>query len=200
MEEKEAAAQTAQETKPELNIPGDIYEWLQSVIFALVLGIVLFMFAGRVVRVDGSSMYPTLHNNDLVLTSSVLYTPKAGDIVVFHTPSSPAEPLVKRIIATEGQTVSIDFDSGTVYVDGVALEEPYINELTYTEEDFPGRVTVPAGCLFVMGDNRNHSRDSRSDSVSFVDARQLIGKVQVILFPAEDEGKGRDFSRIGSVY
>jgi len=177
----------------------ELYDWIQSVVFALVIGILVFIFIGRVVTVDGSSMYPTLHNADKIITSDLFYTPKNGDIVVFQTDVYGADALVKRVIATAGQTVDIDFDRGVVTVDGEALDEPYVNELTYTRESFSGPLTVPEGYLFVMGDNRNASEDSRSDRVGLVDTRCVIGKVLFIALPGKDAG-GRDLGRIGSPY
>lgn len=177
----------------------ELYDWVQCIVSALVVGILIFIFVARVVSVDGSSMYPTLYDTDKLITSNLFYTPKQGDVIVFQTDSYGKEPLVKRVIAVGGQTVDIDFDAGVVYVDGEALDEPYVNVPTYEREDFPGEVTVPAGCLFVMGDNRNASTDSRSDMVGFVDERCIIGKVLLIVFPGQT-AEGRTWSRIGSVY
>ena len=101
------------------------------------------------------------------------------------------EALVKRVIATAGQTIDIDFNRGIVYVDGVAMDEPYINALTENRDDFQGPQTVPEGCVFVMGDNRNESTDSRHATIGMVDARLIIGKVYFTVFP---------FSDFGSVY
>lgn len=193
------------EEKDKISARLEIYDWIQCFITALVGGILIFTFIGRIIRVDGNSMFSTLHNDDMVLTSNLFYTPKAGDIVVLQTNSYGSSPLVKRIIATEGQTVDINFDEGIVYVDGVALYEPYTNTLTNLREDFTGAVTVPKGCIFVMGDNRNSSLDSRNAAVGMVDKRCIIGKVYIILLPGENTDRnlgplGRDWSRIGSVY
>jgi len=195
-EETEKTVQKAEK----LPFRAEAFDWLQSIICAFVAGIFIFIFIARVVRVDGSSMYATLHNNDLVITSKLFYTPHTGDIVVFRTDGYGDEPLVKRIIAKGGQTVDIDFTAGIVYVDGVALDEPYTNTLTNVRENFDGEVTVPEGCLFVMGDNRNASRDSRSYSVGFVDERQIVGKVLFVLIPGSNDGEKADWSRFGSVY
>ena len=175
----------------------ELYDWVQCIVAALVVGILVFLFVLRVVSVKGSSMYPTLYDTDKVITSNLFYEPKQGDVIVFQTDTYGKEALVKRIIAVGGQTVDIDFDTGTVYVDGKALDEPYVNELTYEREDFEDEVTVPEGCIFVMGDNRNHSTDSRSDDVGIVDERCIIGKVYFILFPSLEDGI--DLKRIGSV-
>lgn len=177
----------------------ELYDWVQCIVSALVVGILIFIFVARVVSVEGSSMYPTLCDTDKLITSNLFYTPKQGDVIVFQTDSYGKEPLVKRVIAVGGQTVDIDFESGTVYVDGKALDEPYVNEPTYEREDFSGEITVPEGCIFVLGDNRNHSTDSRCKDVGFVDERCIIGKVLFIVFPARTE-EGRTWNRIGSVY
>lgn len=186
--------------KPNADSGMELYDWLQCIVSALVFGILIFMFLARVISVDGSSMYPTLHHGDKMLTSNLFYTPENGDIVVLHTNSFKDEPIVKRVIATEGQTVNIDFIEGVVYVDGEALYEPYTAAPTFEPEDFTGEVTVPEGCIFVMGDNRNASTDSRSSLIGMVDKRCVIGKVLLVIFPGEDEFNARDWKRIGSVY
>ena len=108
--------------------------------------------------------------------------------------------IVKRVIATGGQTVDIDFETGAVYVDGTLLEEDYINELTFVEEGTEFPLTVPEGSIFVMGDNRNHSSDSRDASLGTVDTRYVIGKAVFLAFPGTDESTGeRDFGRIGVI-
>lgn len=178
----------------------ELYDWLQCIVIALVAGILLFIFVARVITVDGDSMYPTLYNTDKIVTTDLFYTPKNGDIVVFQTDTFGDTPLVKRIIATEGQTVDIDFEEGIVYVDDVALDEPYTNSLTTVHEDFTEKVTVPEGCVFVLGDNRDASEDSRSDRIGFVDERCIIGKVVVIGIPGKDDNNVREWKRIGSPY
>ncbi len=182
----------------------ELYDWIQCVIGALVVGILVFMFLVRVVNVDGSSMWPTLHHGDMILTTNFLYTPKNGDVVVFQTDSYGSEPLVKRIIATGGQTVRIDPVTGDVYVDGKLLSEPYIADTIENPGDFTEETTVPEGCLFLMGDNRNHSTDSRDGRIGFVDERCVIGKVLMVVFPSDkgalEEDIGRDLSRLGSIY
>ena len=178
----------------------ELYDWVQCIVTALIAGILIFVFIGRVITVDGSSMFPTLVDTDKIITTNLFYDPQPGDVIVFQTDTFGPRPLVKRVIATEGQTVDIDFDSGVVYVDGVARDEPFVNEPTHQPEDFDGPVTVPEGCLFVMGDNRNASEDSRSHRVGFVDENCIIGKVIFVLFPGETEVTKRDFGRIGSPY
>ncbi len=169
----------------------DVYEWLQCVVAALLLCILVFSFFFRLVDVVGHSMVPTLQNGDKVLASCLTRDYKAGDIVVLCKESFKDEALVKRIIAVAGQTVDIDFDAGVVYVDGAALDEPYTYEPTYRALDFTEPVTVPEGCVFVMGDNRNNSQDSRLALIGCVDTRCIIGKVVFRLLP---------LSAVGAIY
>lgn len=176
-----------------------LYDWVQCVVSALVAGVLIFIFVGRAINIEGSSMYPTLHNGDEVIVSNLFYSPKAGDVVVLRTTSYSSSPLVKRIIATEGQTVDIDFDAGVVYVDGAALDESYVNAAIHFRDSFEGPVTVPEGCIFVLGDNRNESSDSRNERIGMVDERCIIGKVICILLPAYDRDGERDWTRFGKV-
>lgn len=178
----------------------ELYDWVQCIISAMLCGIFIFMFIGRVVGIFGSSMLPTLVHGDKAIVSSLFYTPSYGDIVIIQKDSFDDDPIVKRVIATEGQTVDIDFEEGIVYVDGVALEEDYVNSLTTTPIDFTEAVTVPENCVFVLGDNRNASNDSRDSRISMVDERCIIGKVYFIIFPGVDMNGHRDWSRIGSPY
>lgn len=175
--------------KQEIASRKNIYDWIQCLASALIVCVVLFIFFIRVIDVKGTSMYPTLNNQDKMLVSDVFYRPKAGDIVVFKKDQyDPDKALVKRVIATEGQEINIDFDKGIVYVDGEPLEEDYINELTTTKLDFIGPQTVPEGCVFVMGDNRNMSTDSRKSEIGMVDNRLIIGKVYCVIFPLSSFG------------
>jgi len=167
----------------------DIYDWIQCLAGALIVCVLMFVFLFRVIDVKGSSMVPTLYNQDKMLVSGLFYKPKAGDIVVFKKDEyDPNKALVKRVIATENQKINIDFDKGIVYVDEVPLEEDYINDITLTKLDFIGPKTVPEGCVFVMGDNRNMSTDSRKDEIGMVDSRLIIGKVYCVLFPLKSFG------------
>ena len=180
----------------------EAYTWLHDVVSCLAVVMVLFVFFLRLIGVSGPSMTPTLLNGDrVILLSNFLYREvDAGDIVVMQIPSFDTEPIVKRVIATGGQTVDIDFEAGEVYVDGVLLQEDYINEPTYVEEGTEFPLTVPEGSIFVMGDNRNHSSDSRSSDLGTVDTRYVIGKAVFLLFPGADEATGqRDFGRIGPI-
>lgn len=174
--------------KTETTTRGEIYDWMQSLVFALIICIIVFVFIFRIVDVSGDSMNPTLLNGDKLVVSDVFYKPKQGDIVIFRKDEYKAEALVKRVIATEGQTIEIDFDRGRVYVDGELLDEPYIAEPTRNQLDFQGPQTVPEGCVFVMGDNRNASSDSRRAQIGMVDERLIVGKVLLRVFPLDSIG------------
>ncbi len=177
-------------TKEKTSFKTDVYDWIQCLVSALVACILIFLFVGQLIGVEGGSMIPTLHDQDKVVISNLLYTPKQGDVVVLTKWAFGNDPIVKRVIATEGQTVDIDFDEGRVWVDGVELNEPYINELTHKYYDVKFPLTVEKGCVFVMGDNRNHSTDSRFSNIGCVDTRCILGRVYAIILP---------FSRIGTV-
>ncbi len=194
-----------------------ILEYIGLFVLCLTTVMLLFSFVFRVCSVSGPSMMPTLHDKEVLVISHLFYKPSSGDIVVFHQTSETVarfnEPIVKRIIATEGQSVRIDFTDGTVTVDGVLLEEEYI-QLTdrtdnmtdigqYTlqadhhirmEPMADGKThrifeaTVPEGTLFVMGDNRNNSADSRNEDIGFVDARRVLGRVLFRILPTERFG------------
>ncbi len=178
----------------------ELYDWLQCFVSAILCSILIFVFVGRVIGVDGSSMLDTLHDTDKIIMSNLLYTPKYGDIIVLKTEAFGATPLVKRVIATEGQTISIEFNTGEVSIDGRVIDEPYIRELTHEKLDYTGPVFVPKGYVFVMGDNRNASTDSRSNLVGLVDTRQILGKVLFILIPGKDTDGTRALNSIGSGY
>ena len=183
--------------------PGrDLYEWMQALVCSVLVVVLLFTFVVRLIGVDGHSMVPTLQDGDrLLVLNSILYDDyQYGDIVVLRKESFLAEPIVKRVIATGGQTVDIDFETGSVYVDGELLKEDYINELTFLEEGTEFPLTVPEGSIFVMGDNRNNSNDSRDYRLGTVDTRYVIGKAVFLAFPGPDESTGeRDFGRIGVI-
>ena len=180
---------------------GDVFDWVQSLVVALLVCVLLFTFVGRIVNVSGTSMLDTLRNNDRIVISDLFYTPKRGDIVVLRKTSFSDEPIVKRVIALGGQTVNIDFEKGVVYVDGEALDEPYILEPTRRRIDFEDETLVPEGCVFVMGDNRNGSTDSRDLRSGCVDERLIIGKALFLLIPGADteHGERSDLSRIGRI-
>ena len=167
----------------------EVYDWIQCLITALIICVMIFVFFIRVIDVVGTSMLPTLQHGNKMLVSGFLYKPKYGDVVVFKADSyDPDKALVKRVIAVGGDDINIDFDKGIVYVNGEPIEEPYINELTKTKLDFIGPKEVPEGCVFVMGDNRNASTDSRDSRLGMVDERYILGHVQSVVFPISDFG------------
>lgn len=155
-----------------------IYEMADILVTALLVILVIFTFLFRLVGVEGTSMLPTLEGSDRLLVSSSQYEePQYKDIVIVTQPNIFNEPIVKRVIATGGQKVDIDFQKGIVYVDDKPLDEPYVNAPTLTKEGVEFPVTVPEGHIFVMGDNRNGSTDSRSPQIGFIDERYVLGKV-----------------------
>ena len=173
---------------PDIEASGkDMYDWVQCLIVALIICVVFFAFFVRFIDVVGTSMNPTLNNSDKMLVSGLLYKPKVGDVVVFKKDEyNPNKALVKRVIAIEGQEINIDFDKGIVYIDGQPIQEDYIAELTKTKEDFIGPKTVPEGCVFVMGDNRNMSTDSRKTEIGMVDTRLILGKAYMVIYPLSE--------------
>lgn len=202
-------------------IAGTVYVLLHDVICLLALITFCFVFFARLVGVSGSSMYPTLVGGDhltastgdyLVLESNFIHPSySSGDIVVACLPAfENGKPIVKRVIGTEGQTVSFHADETgaiRVYVDGVVLDEPYINQMDGPMRESPVgldgyTVNIPAGNYFLMGDNRNNSRDSRFPEIGLVDERYIVGKARWIVLPGPDREKDnqRDWHRIGSVY
>lgn len=165
-----------------------IFDWIEAVIISLVSVIILFTFFVHTNKVIGESMLPTLLPNDQLLVSDLFYTPKQGDIIVISKKSFRNEPIVKRVIAVEGQAIDIDFAAGKVYVDGIELDEDYILEPTYHYKDMTFPCTVPEGCVFVMGDNRNNSDDSRNSLLGFVNNEYIQGKVLFRYWPFADIG------------
>jgi signal peptidase I len=204
-EPKSRARRVRQDKKQEKEMPlGRLVAlYLHDLLFLLVGVVLLLSLVFRMVIVDGDSMYDTLVDGDyLILLSNVIYhEPDAGDIVVVSKDAfRNGTPIVKRIIATEGQTVDIDFATGTVYVDGQALDEPYIHTPTTNPEGMRFPLVVEDNCIFVMGDNRGRSMDSRDPEIGLIDEREIIGKAIFLLIPGDDKGTvQKDFSRVGVI-
>ena len=184
---------------------GSVLEYLHDVVYILALILVLFTFCMRVVIVSGSSMFSTLVDGDylLLINRPLCGELEQGDIVVASMERfKDGEPIVKRVVATEGQTVDIDFRAGIVYVDGVALEEEYTYTPTHLSEGMEFPLVVEEGCLFLMGDNRGDSRDSRAPEIGLVDEREILGRAVFLMLPGTGRGEytvERDFGRIGGL-
>ena len=182
-----------------------VLEYLHDVVYILALILVVFTFCMRVVIVSGSSMFSTLVDGDylLLINRPLCGELERGDIVVASMDRfKGGEPIVKRVIATEGQTVDIDFRAGIVYVDGAALEEDYIYTPTHLSEGMEFPLVVEEGCLFLMGDNRGDSRDSRAPEIGLVDEREILGRAVFLMLPGTGRGEytvERDFGRIGGL-
>ena len=200
------APETTEAPAPEKDkkesVVSTLFDYLEILVFSVCAVLIVFTVFCRLCRVDGSSMENTLYENEMLLVSSFAYTPKQDDVVVFHMtkPTLNLEkPLVKRVIATEGQKVEIDFKNLTIMVDGILYDDTHkvLKDFNNHEIDFyyltadhhynaqTGifSATVPEGCVFVLGDNRNNSRDSRELSVGFIDERSILGKVIFRLSP-----------------
>ena len=178
----------AEEPKAKKELLPTLFDTLEIFCLSVVMVILIFTFVGRMATVVGDSMEPTLQNGDRVLVSNFFYTPECGDIVVVQKDSGyyDNQLLIKRVIAKGGQTITFDFAKWTVCVDGEVIDEPYINRVlgAMKKGDITGdSVTVPEGCYFVMGDNRNASSDSRFDTVGFVKETEIVGKAVYRISP-----------------
>ena len=180
-----------------------IIAYLHDLFYMLMAIMLVFLLFFRVIVVSGDSMYATLLDGDyLLLLGNLFYQePQRNDIVVISKKSfDNGKPIVKRVIATEGQTVDIDFDNAIVYVDGTALDEPYINSPTNFNEGNVFPLTVAEDCIFVLGDNRGVSRDSRDPIIGQVDKREVLGKALFLMLPGTSHGNlPRDMGRMGVV-
>lgn len=177
----------------------EAFEWLDAVIFSIIAIIILFTFVFRIVGIRGDSMKETLHEGDRIVISNIFYTPKQGDIVVIsrnYTNENGSKdqndsPIIKRVIATEGQTITIDPENRTVAVDGKVLNEPYVNgQITNWPEgeNVAKSITVEDNHIFVLGDNRGESLDSRYSVIGQVDERYILGKALIRIFPFDSFG------------
>ena len=177
-----------------------VFDWLEVFVHAIIAVVICFSFLFRSATIDGPSMENTLQHGERVIISNLFYEPKPGDIVVISrnkensvfTMNDSNTPIIKRIIATEGQTVDIDFEKGIVYVDGIALNEPYTKTPTNRKWDVEFPVTVDEGCVFVLGDNRNDSMDSRDARIGeygLIATRYILGHAVYRVFPFNKIGK-----------
>lgn len=220
-EKNENVTKTTAKEDKKTSLAREIWEWVYTLAIAIVIAMLIKGFIFDIVRVDGSSMFPTLVDNDRLIVTKLGYTPKQGDIIIldseyknreeyfdrlaeskdkeelssfekFFAQSSMPSNLkkkyyVKRIIAMPGQT--IDLVDGKVYVDGEMLDEPYYDGLTTSIDptvEYP--ITVDDDCVFVMGDNRTRSKDSRSSELGQVPFNAILGKSQVRIWPLSDIG------------
>lgn len=180
------------------NYISNIFEWLDVVVASVVVVVIIFTFVFRMVAIDGDSMNNTLINGERVIITNMFYEPKRGDIVVIsrNTKNSSVagsykQPIIKRIIATEGDIVDIDFELGHVYVNNQMLEESYIKEPTFTKGDVEFPLVVKENCVFVLGDNRNNSSDSRSSQMGDngqIDVKYILGHAVLRIFPLNKFG------------
>lgn len=179
----------------------EVLEYAESLTVVFAVMLLIFTFIARPATVDGESMLPTLRNGERLVISNLFYKPAPGDIVVLCGEADREEGrnLIKRIIAVGGQTIDIDFETGEVTVDGEVLDEPYILERTHLDEGTEFPLTVPEGEVFVMGDNRNASRDSRSLSVGTVKEEYIVGRVLFRFFPFDRFGTVSDTGRLNIV-
>ena len=177
------SAQPSEET----SMKAELYDWVEAVVFSVGVIVLIFTFLFRIVGVKGESMMNTLQDGNRVIISDINYRPKTDDIVVLST-KAVSDPIIKRVIATGGQTVNIDYSTNTVYVDGKPISEPFIKEPMYQSGDVKLPTTVPKGHVFVMGDNRNDSFDSRFSQIGMIDDRYILGHAVFRLYPFSEIG------------
>ncbi len=203
VKEEETVKPSKKKAEKKSGWQGTLLMYLHDLVYLLAGLILVFLLLFRVVVVSGTSMNSTLLDGDylLLLSNTFYHEPQYGDIIVASKESfDNGAPIVKRVIATEGQEVDIDFEKGIVKVDGVVLDEPYTLTPTTVSEGMEFPLTVDEGCIFVMGDNRNGSKDSRHPEIGLVDKREVLGKVFFLFLPGTNEGEvPQDFGRIGVV-
>ncbi len=164
-------------------------EWIESITFSLAFIVFLFTFIFRVITVSGISMNPTLIDNDRLVVSNLFYTPARQDVIVVDGYINYGQPLVKRIIGLAGDEIDINFETGEVFVNGELIDEPYISASTTQQFDVAFPLIVPEGTVFVMGDNRPRSLDSRSTEIGFIDTRDILGKAIWRVYPVKKIGR-----------
>ena len=165
-----------------------VFDILEPIVAALLVITIVFTLFFRIVNVSGRSMMPTLSNGDKIVISATGYEPQRGDIVVLSGAAGIKETIVKRIIAVGGDTLDINFMTGQVWVNGEVIDEPYIMEQTRNKGDFDRPIRIPEGYVFVMGDNRNHSADSREASVGVLKKEDFVGRAWIRIWPLNSIG------------
>jgi len=166
-----------------------IFEWLEAIVSAFIVVVLFFTLIFRVVAVDGQSMYPTLDDGNRLIIHDAFYKPKCGDIIVIANATSRHVPIIKRVIGVGGDTVEIDYTDGTVIVNGEPLVENYIRDPIAPIPGHEFIVEVPANHVFVLGDNRNQSDDSRAPNVGMIGEELIMGKAIFRFFPLPEFGR-----------
>lgn len=173
-------------------LPNYFFDVSKTVLFVFSIISIIFIFVIRDANVVGSSMVDTLHNNDKVILYNFMYTPKDNDIIVINAEDQIEKRIIKRVIATEGQTLNINYEKGEVSVDGIVLAENYVSSYTKKpNNEWSIPYVIPEGYVFVMGDNRNISLDSRDSEIGLIPVDEVIGKAIFIVYP---------FDRISYLY
>ncbi len=176
----------------------ELLDWVVAIVIAVVVALIVRNYVLTLVKVQGQSMEPTLQNADRLYVNRLFYEPEKGDVVIFVSESDPNHPYVKRVIATAGDTVYIDFSTGDVFVNGRLIEENYIKEKTYLMGSYiheqiengtyspENPIKIEEGYIFVMGDNRNNSKDSRELGPIPID--EVLGGAVFRFWPFENFG------------
>lgn len=176
----------------------EIMDWVWAIVIALVVSFFLKSYVLTLAKVQGESMEPTLYNSDRLYVNRLMYKPQRGDVIIFRPASDPKRPYIKRVIATEGDTVYINFENGEVYVNDELIDEPYIKETTYLVGSYmeslilggnysrENPIVIEKDKIFVMGDNRNHSKDSRE--IGQVPVDEIIGHAVFRFWPVGNMG------------
>ncbi len=190
--------QIEEETPQKNSIMKEVFEWVKAIAIALVVAFLLRNYVLTLAKVSGESMEPTLQNADRLYVNRVAYTPQKGDVVIFEPASDPGRPYIKRVIATEGDTLYIDFKTGEVYVNDELIDEPYISEPTHLTGSYinfimmsgnyskENPIKIEEGYFWAMGDNRNASKDSRE--IGQIPFNELVGHATFRFWPLDNIG------------